>query len=231
MLPRKPVWDDHISFHVMWDASLPRQGSFFTKNSSKAIHPPPTRTITVLRRIRTSRNCWESPNWNQGEIQLTGAPQCRFIFPPHSQSRLYSDRNDVAVGEEFRTQFCIFTLSEKGQRTENQKDYLWATVMISFHWDKISFWWLHPGSCTTGKGDKKDIHLLTWILLKVLPKGAPHTVIFISLKNGDQLLNTVCWKVKWMAANTKSSIKKTLAKHPHYKLRKKFGFCSSGSQK
>lgn len=36
---------------------LALQGSFFTKNSSKAIHPPPTRTITVLRRIRTRRNC------------------------------------------------------------------------------------------------------------------------------------------------------------------------------
>lgn len=38
------------------------QGSFFTKNSSRAIQPPPTRTMTVLRRIRTSRSCWESPN-------------------------------------------------------------------------------------------------------------------------------------------------------------------------
>lgn len=55
-------------------ASLPRQGSFFTRNSSRAIHPPPTRTITVLRRIRTSRNCWESPNWNQGDTQLTRTP-------------------------------------------------------------------------------------------------------------------------------------------------------------
>lgn len=41
---------------------LARQGSFFNKNSSNAIHPPPTRTITVLRRIRTSRNFWLSPN-------------------------------------------------------------------------------------------------------------------------------------------------------------------------
>lgn len=40
----------------------PRQGSFFTKNSSRAIQPPPTRTITVLRKIRTRRSCWESPN-------------------------------------------------------------------------------------------------------------------------------------------------------------------------
>lgn len=41
---------------------IPLQGSFFTKNSSSAIHPPPTRTITVLRKIRTRRSCWESPN-------------------------------------------------------------------------------------------------------------------------------------------------------------------------
>lgn len=48
-----------LSWHSI---SLPLQGSFFTKNSSSAIHPPPTRTMTVLRRIRTSRSCWESPN-------------------------------------------------------------------------------------------------------------------------------------------------------------------------
>lgn len=39
-----------------------RQGSFFTRNSSRAIHPPPTRTMTVLRKIRTRRSCCESPN-------------------------------------------------------------------------------------------------------------------------------------------------------------------------
>jgi len=39
-----------------------RQGSFFTKNSSRAHQPPPTRTITVDLRILTSRNFWESPN-------------------------------------------------------------------------------------------------------------------------------------------------------------------------
>ncbi|TNN50794.1 hypothetical protein EYF80_039006 [Liparis tanakae] len=33
-----------------------------TRNSSSAIQPPPTRTITVLRRILTRRSCWESPN-------------------------------------------------------------------------------------------------------------------------------------------------------------------------
>lgn len=41
---------------------LARQGSFFTRNSSRATHPPPTRTITVERRIRTRRSFWESPN-------------------------------------------------------------------------------------------------------------------------------------------------------------------------
>lgn len=41
----------------------PLQGSFFTRNSSRAIQPPPTRTITVLRKIRTRRSCWESPNY------------------------------------------------------------------------------------------------------------------------------------------------------------------------
>lgn len=41
---------------------LARQGSFFCKNSSNATQPPPTRTITVLRRMRTSRSFCESPN-------------------------------------------------------------------------------------------------------------------------------------------------------------------------
>lgn len=43
----------------------PRHGSFFTRNSSRAIQPPPTRTITVLRKIRTRRSCWESPNYGR----------------------------------------------------------------------------------------------------------------------------------------------------------------------
>lgn len=34
-------------------------------------------------------------------------------------------------------------------------------------------------------------------------KVSTHTVMLISLKNGGQVLNTVCWKVKWMVANTK----------------------------
>lgn len=45
----------------------PRHGSFLTRNSSRAIQPPPTRTMTVLRRIRTRRSCWESPNWARKE--------------------------------------------------------------------------------------------------------------------------------------------------------------------
>lgn len=43
----------------------PLQGSFFTRNSSRAIQPPPTRTITVLRKIRTRRSCCESPNYGE----------------------------------------------------------------------------------------------------------------------------------------------------------------------
>jgi hypothetical protein len=35
---------------------LALHGSFFNKNSSNAIQPPPTRTITVLLKIRTKRN-------------------------------------------------------------------------------------------------------------------------------------------------------------------------------
>ena len=42
--------------------SLPLHGSFLIKNSSKAIQPPPTLTMTVDRKIRTSRNFCESPN-------------------------------------------------------------------------------------------------------------------------------------------------------------------------
>lgn len=57
----------------------PLQGSFFTRNSSRAIQPPPTRTITVLRKIRTRRSCWESPNC-QGEGE-----RVRYV-DPHSVS-------------------------------------------------------------------------------------------------------------------------------------------------
>lgn len=49
---------------------LPRQGSFFTKNSVRGVHPPPTRTITLLLKIRTSRNFCESPNFKQKHIIL-----------------------------------------------------------------------------------------------------------------------------------------------------------------
>ena len=34
--------------------ALPLHGSFLAKNSSKGSQPPPTRTITVLRKMRTS---------------------------------------------------------------------------------------------------------------------------------------------------------------------------------
>lgn len=46
----------------MKSINSPRQGSFFWRNSSSVSHPPPTRTMTVLRRIRTKRSFWESPN-------------------------------------------------------------------------------------------------------------------------------------------------------------------------
>jgi len=49
---------------------LPRQGSFFCRNSSRATQPPPTRTMTVLRRMRTRRNFWESPNWKVKYMDL-----------------------------------------------------------------------------------------------------------------------------------------------------------------
>lgn len=41
---------------------VPLHGSFLTRNSSRATQPPPTRTMTVLRRIRTSLSFWLAPN-------------------------------------------------------------------------------------------------------------------------------------------------------------------------
>lgn len=55
-------WMTFYKVYPVLSGALPRHGSFFTRNSSRAIQPPPTRTITVLRRIRTRRSCWESPN-------------------------------------------------------------------------------------------------------------------------------------------------------------------------
>lgn len=52
---------NHWMLRVLW-CNRPLQGSFLTRNSSRAVQPPPTLTINVLRRIRTIRNCWESPN-------------------------------------------------------------------------------------------------------------------------------------------------------------------------
>lgn len=40
----------------------PRHGSFLTRNSSRETHPPPTRTMTVDRRMRTRRSFCDSPN-------------------------------------------------------------------------------------------------------------------------------------------------------------------------
>jgi hypothetical protein len=56
---------------LIGNSAIPRQGSFFTKNSSSDTQPPPTRTITVLRRIRTKRNFCDSPNfWIQKSFTL-----------------------------------------------------------------------------------------------------------------------------------------------------------------
>ena len=60
-----------------WD--LPLQGSFFTRNSSRATQPPPTRTITVLRRIRTRRNFCESPNCSTAQTYI-GLQHCLISY-------------------------------------------------------------------------------------------------------------------------------------------------------
>ncbi len=48
---------------------IPLQGSCFLRNSSSGSQPPPTRTITELRRMRTKRNFWLSPNYTQGQAR------------------------------------------------------------------------------------------------------------------------------------------------------------------
>lgn len=80
---------------------LPRQGSFFTRNSSRAIHPPPTRTITVLRRMRTSRSCWESPNCrakDTGEPWRWGAGR---VDTPLTKQTVFRWSDKFAVWGEF----------------------------------------------------------------------------------------------------------------------------------
>lgn len=49
--------------NFIWQWSLPRHGSFFIKNSSRAHQPPPTRTMTVLLRILTKRSFCSAPNY------------------------------------------------------------------------------------------------------------------------------------------------------------------------
>lgn len=49
-------------------SNSPRHGSFLTRNSSSATQPPPTRTITVLLRMRTRRSFWLSPNWIEKKL-------------------------------------------------------------------------------------------------------------------------------------------------------------------
>lgn len=62
----------------------PRHGSFFTRNSSSAIQPPPTRTIRVLRRMRTIRSCCDSPNCGDGRVSAAGTSGCTRVCVPES---------------------------------------------------------------------------------------------------------------------------------------------------
>lgn len=66
-------YDDRTNYNIIYRQNLtvmtnimrtnsPLHGSFLTKNSSSATQPPPTRTMTVDRKIRTRRNFWLSPN-------------------------------------------------------------------------------------------------------------------------------------------------------------------------
>ena len=63
ILARQLEWNVWRYNAAVWH--VPRHGSFLTRNSSSAIHPPPTLTITVLRKILTRRIFWDSPNYNQ----------------------------------------------------------------------------------------------------------------------------------------------------------------------
>lgn len=55
---------------------LALHGSCLSRNSSSGSHPPPTRTITVVCRIRTIRRiCW-SPNWKENGLQLEKKASC-----------------------------------------------------------------------------------------------------------------------------------------------------------
>jgi len=69
---RRCQLDKASNYQVRWESkrSSPRHGSFLTRNSSSATQPPPTLTITVLRRIRTRRSFWDSPNWQTTQRTL-----------------------------------------------------------------------------------------------------------------------------------------------------------------
>lgn len=83
---------------------LPRQGSFFNKNSSKATQPPPTRTITVDRRIRTNRNFWLSPNCNREkkniEIKIVKTRTIKYMY------NVYNNRKKMKIN----FQIYLYTL-------------------------------------------------------------------------------------------------------------------------
>lgn len=87
----------------------PRQGSFFTRNSSRAIQPPPTRTITVLRKMRTRRSCWESPNYDGGGEEkkkrrvktqtcvCVNCPHCKWRVVQHWKSDWCGESNPIQI--------------------------------------------------------------------------------------------------------------------------------------
>lgn len=58
----EPSGKMNFSRSSMFVRPFARQGSCLTRNSSRASQPPPTRTITVERKMRTSRSFWLSPN-------------------------------------------------------------------------------------------------------------------------------------------------------------------------
>lgn len=71
------------------DHSLPRHGSFFIKNSSNAHQPPPTRTMTVLLRIRTRRSFCSAPNCRKSSKLETK----HFPFAKHSTHSIFAFSN------------------------------------------------------------------------------------------------------------------------------------------
>lgn len=94
---------------------LALHGSFFRRNSSSATQPPPTRTMTVLRRIRTRRSFWLSPNlyfpsptWNTLNFcrqvhNITSRLTSSWIFPASVSGALSSQSGRKAAMNFFQS--------------------------------------------------------------------------------------------------------------------------------